>query len=441
MHQRGNGRSCIGARVEDSDASIDAYCFNRNNHQHASLRSWCLIWILYSRDVHSMTSVPTNPLEVPPYQIQPLIASVLPGYQSPNESGVQVRCAQALGTEIYIGCSNGELLRYALQADNPNTPESYQLLSRQDLPTPKPVEEITLLPSISRALILQDRQIHIYTLPSLDPVPATLVRPVRNVVSFAVDDEHMRRPPPPDPSYPMEPVEFCAIKRNGIACFSFARDRLLFQKEIPSSGILMARRSGKYLGVLSAEDKTYGIIDLEAQALFPLLPLSQAPSMGPSDPVIKPSITVISENEFLLLSWTGASTIGIFITGDGNPVRGTIEWPSHPEALCIDYPYITTLLPNGSIEIHSIETQAIVQVIPAEPTTPTPSPRLATFPVEFAIRKNLVACANRYFVPSTKRSEKMKTTRVRLLRNTMINANEMDDPSRWRDSAIDLPDE
>lgn len=80
-----------------------------------------------------------NPLEVPPYLLQPLIPSVTAG---------TVTCAQAFGkymtiiddhclslppwspsiiqesvltpiagSEIYVGCSNGELLRYALQPD------------------------------------------------------------------------------------------------------------------------------------------------------------------------------------------------------------------------------------------------------------------------------------------------------------------------------------
>ena len=73
------------------------------------------------------------------------------------------------------------------------------------------------------------------------------------------------------------------------------------------------------------------MIDLSAASLFPMLPISQAPDASVA---IKPSITVISEHEFLILSWTGASTIGVFITGDGDPVRGTLEWPSHPEAVC-----------------------------------------------------------------------------------------------------------
>ena len=60
-----------------------------------------------------------------------------------------------------------------------------------------------------------------------------------------------------------------------------------------------------------------------------LLPSSQVP-----DVTMKPTITVISENEFIVLSWTGTSTLGVFISGDGDPVRGTLEWPSYHEAVC-----------------------------------------------------------------------------------------------------------
>ena len=63
---------------------------------------------------------------------------------------------------------------------------------------------------------------------------------------------------------------------------------------------------------------------------FPLLPISQAEA--PFE--VKPSITVVGPNEFLILSWTGTSTLGLFVTGNGDPVRGTLEWSSHPEAIC-----------------------------------------------------------------------------------------------------------
>ena len=83
-----------------------------------------------------MAFSPSNPYEVPPYQVQPLISSIIDKPQSHSGGLVQVTCAQAhgmchsswrgfatdgyVGSEIYVGCSNGELLRFTLQADDPN---------------------------------------------------------------------------------------------------------------------------------------------------------------------------------------------------------------------------------------------------------------------------------------------------------------------------------
>ena len=46
-------------------------------------------------------------------------------------------------------------------------------------------------------------------------------------------------------------------------------------------------------------------------------------------------IQVVSEEEFLILSWTGAGTMGVFINLNGDPVRGTLQWPSHPLSVCL----------------------------------------------------------------------------------------------------------
>ena len=195
-----------------------------------------------------------------------------------------------------------------------------------------------------------DHQIHFYTIPSLDPYPT---KPIRHAITFAVDDQHLKRLQPllsaSGMPLPPEPVDFCVVKRSSIAIFTM-KDRLIYQKvwlktkhspcqlilfqEIPlpqgSPTITLARRTGKSLCI--ADKEYYSILDLEASSLFQVIPVSQ--SSEPTPFVVKPSITVISQNEFLLLSWTGASTLGLFITGDGDPVRGTLEWPSHPEAIC-----------------------------------------------------------------------------------------------------------
>lgn len=104
-----------------------------------------------------------------------------------------------------------------------------------------------LAPSISRALVLtgasnyssvvasltriSDHQIQFYTLPALDMVPLNLIKPIRNVVTLAADEQHLKRPPQymNDIPVPVEPIEFCVIKRNNIALYSL-RERLFFQK-------------------------------------------------------------------------------------------------------------------------------------------------------------------------------------------------------------------
>ncbi|PPQ65334.1 hypothetical protein CVT26_000049 [Gymnopilus dilepis] len=372
-----------------------------------------------------MTYAPQNPIDVPPFQLQNLVSNI--SGSTDGVAKIQLKCAQAWGSEIYAGCSNGELIRFALQADDPNKLESYTILSRQILPGEKPIDEIVLVPSLSRALILSDHQIYFYNIPSLDPFP---IKPVRNVITFAVDDQHLKRTFPTLSAagvpLPPEAVDFSVVKRNGgIALFTM-KDRLVYTKEIPlHPGTIAARRAGKTMCL--ADRSFYSILDLEAASIFQVLPVSQAEDTPPS---VRPSITVISKNEFLILSWTGASTLGLFITSDGDPVRGTLEWPSYPEAICLDYPYITSLLPNNTIEIHSIESQMIVQVIPAP--TPSTSPTPSSPPGSAGHRRSgstssrggdidlrrlgLVSSIGGYMVPSTQRSEKMSKVPVKLIR-------------------------
>lgn len=69
-----------------------------------------------------------------------------------------------------------------------------------------------------------------------------------------------------------------------------------------------------------------------------------------------------------------------------------------------DYPYVATLLSNNTIEIHSVETQAIVQVI----STPADS--------DSSRRLDLITSLGGYMVPSTQRSNKMRKVPVQLLR-------------------------
>jgi len=73
-------------------------------------------------------------------------------------------------------------------------------------------------------------------------------------------------------------------------------------------------------------------------------------------------------------------------------------------AAALDYPYITALLPNQTIEVHNIETQVITQVLPAPPDDATEQ------------RRALVTSVGGFLVPSRARSEKLRPVQVKLLR-------------------------
>lgn len=71
-----------------------------------------------------------------------------------------------------------------------------------------------------------ESQIYIFTLPSLDPVP---INPIRNVTSFAVDNQHLLRPLTNEPISKVTPIEFSIIRRSGVGLFAL-REKLLFNK-------------------------------------------------------------------------------------------------------------------------------------------------------------------------------------------------------------------
>lgn len=97
----------------------------------------------------------------------------------------------------------------------------------------------------------------------------------------------------------------------------------------------------------------------------------------------------IDQNEFLLV--TGSSQgfgIGVFISASGEPVRGTLQWPSIPIAVVFQAPYIVALLKNSIIHIHDLQSQLLVQEIPL-PTSSSPKfMKLASFPLELSTPSN-----------------------------------------------------
>lgn len=154
--------------------------------------------------------------------------------------------------------------------------------------------------------------------------------------------------------------------------------------------------------------------------MLPILPINQTGQQV--DFELRPHIVAIGDSEFLLVSWTGENALGVFVKGDGDPSRGTLEWPSYPISICessshhvsgrradpnagFDYPHITALLQNHSVEIHNVDTQSLVQIIPPPTDDDKPVPQ------------GLSLATGGYIVPSA-RSDKLRTKTMPLLRGS-----------------------
>lgn len=99
-----------------------------------------------------------------------------------------------------------------------------------------------------------------------------------------------------------------------------------------------------------ADAINYSIVNLDSATLTPLLPISQDPPDSPPSEMHdltpssmptpsrpkshqRPSIVAIENDEFLVASHTGSSTLGLFIKENGEPTRGTLEWASNPKSI------------------------------------------------------------------------------------------------------------
>jgi hypothetical protein len=164
------------------------------------------------------------------------------------------------------------------------------------------------------------------------------------VQAVIVDQQALSRPFLHSPIHTVEAVEFCVIKKTGLGLFSL-REKLVFykvihiqprtssvfngvQQDFPLAGCRPgARRTGPLLFV--ADKGNFNLLDLKRGTLLPVMPLSHA-GVVPA----KPIITVIGSNEFLIVSNVDDRGLAVFISGSGDPVRGTFEYSKYPVSVC-----------------------------------------------------------------------------------------------------------
>ena len=88
-------------------------------------------------------------------------------------------------------------------------------------------------------------------------------------------------------------------------------------------------------------------------------------------------------------------------------------WFATDYVTALEYPYVTALLQDQTIVVHSVESQEVVQTIPAPPL-PSPS-ETSLMALLGAERRALAMSSNEFFVPLQQRSEKMNLEKINLL--------------------------
>ncbi|WVW83780.1 hypothetical protein I302_105801 [Kwoniella bestiolae CBS 10118] len=298
-----------------------------------------------------------------------------PSDPSSSSTAKEVRCVEGYGQNLYIGNSDGTVEWWICEAASAgNGMNGWGMKHRHTLFPRRPVNRVYILPKISKILMISDGTLHALSLPNLEPLPSSHVPPLRGVVSVILDDEELEwgGPGSEDPNAQMTVV---VVRRKGLGVYKLG-NRMNSVKEIPlpsspthhalfSSFLCAAITSGQE----DTQQTLYSIIDLSDASLTEVLPVSQIdPAVAEFEP--NPNIVVIpGENEFLVTSYTGSSTMGVFLNGQGDPVRGTMEWPSHPISIAVESEYIIALLRDQTITIHSLaDLEKPTQVISLDPS-------------------------------------------------------------------------
>ncbi|KAK4050303.1 hypothetical protein OIV83_003624 [Microbotryomycetes sp. JL201] len=311
-----------------------------------------------------------------------------------NAPAIVVKAVEAGDNKVYIGSNDGRIKICQIDEDEDRAPPQPMPLAtapsaRSSPPRAsalrqvqevvvthgrKAADRIALLHRLDKAVVLSEGILAFHSMPTLTPLNVHSFPAVRGCITFSLDEAELAG------GGDVDSMHICVVRRRSIQLLKITSQGVSQLKDLPLSGTLMAVLRGRY--VCTADKENYSIIDLDAAVALPLLPISQTPNpefegTNAIDPKQRPAIACAGSNEFLIASHTGPTTLGVFVTESGDPCRGTLEWASNLRSLgtchsLVDPVYSIALLHNNTIEVHSLKTQAIAQVVQL-PNSPAPS--------------------------------------------------------------------
>ncbi|KAI8447962.1 hypothetical protein BY996DRAFT_4645738 [Phakopsora pachyrhizi] len=237
---------------------------------------------------------------------------------------------------------------------------------------PRAVERLVLMPVIGLAFILSEGTVTFHSITDLEPRPTSSFPSIRGVSSVALDEETYESRSISSRYHKPPEVMMCVIKKKTIHLLLLRENGVQQIKELPfASAAFQSLLRGSVL--LLSDIKQYYLVSLGERPgeVIPLLPISQSTSADANDKQPssqssrhRPSMSAIPNcDEFLVASHTGNTCLGIFVSSAGEPSRGTLEWPSNPRSISVDFKHVLALLFDETIEIHLLATQELIQVI------------------------------------------------------------------------------
>ncbi|WVF71576.1 hypothetical protein IAT40_006384 [Kwoniella sp. CBS 6097] len=272
----------------------------------------------------------------------------------------EIRCVEGYGQNMYIGASDGTVEWWICDGSpGASAMNGWSMKHRHTLFPRRPVNKLYVLPKISKVLVVSDGTLHALSLPNLEPLPSSHVPPLRGVLSVILDDEELEWGGPGSEDLNAQ-MTVVVVRRKGLGVYKLG-NRMSAVKEIPlpappsEHALFASYLCAAIPSTTPDQSPLYSLIDLSDASLTEVLPVTQI-DQAVAEFEVNPNVVVIpGENEFLVTSYTGSSTMGVFLNGQGDPVRGTMEWASHPLRIAVESGFIIALLRDHTIIVHSLE--------------------------------------------------------------------------------------
>ncbi|KAG5359928.1 Transforming growth factor-beta receptor-associated protein 1 [Yarrowia sp. C11] len=300
-------------------------------------------------------------METPPYlKVQTLAPDVL--------EGATITCIEAWENSLYLGTSAGEVLHFFCVQDiqvsstekgRDIVPPQYIIASRQKVHATRTraVDKIVVLPQISRALVLSNSTVSVFSVPEF--APASGFGKVRDVLDLCVD-QNITTALLKNPLAATTSVHVTTFTKNTIRIINVSANGLKLVKDVSYAEALTGVRRGRLCLVGNA--KTYDLVDVERVRKVPLFEVWSGADSG-ADLKPQPVTALVGDSEFLVACGTqkGDPAMGMIINSDGDISRGTIAWNDYPTSVVVDYPLVGAVV-GQKVCFHNVVNQAEVLI-------------------------------------------------------------------------------